>query len=204
MRTMGSHSIDLILTDPPYGIRYNSKRQDYFDKMQRDDFVPIHWLKQAFRILKVGAAAYVFCHWKTYPFLVKAASDAGFIVKDLIVVYKTNHGMGDLKSYAPQYELLLFLTKYEHEIDFTMTGRVSNVWFLSVLYSRSKRNHSTEKPFSWWKKPILFSSAVGDTILDPFCGAGSCGLTAQKLHRKFVGIEIDPKYASIAKNRLGI
>ena len=49
---------------------------------------------------------------------------------------------------------------------------------------------------------ILAGSAIGDTVLDPFAGAGTTGLVSARLKRKFVGIEINPEYVRIAKNRI--
>lgn len=49
---------------------------------------------------------------------------------------------------------------------------------------------------------IKAGSAEGDIILDPFFGAGTTGLVAQKLNRNFIGIELNPKYVAIADRRL--
>lgn len=49
---------------------------------------------------------------------------------------------------------------------------------------------------------ILAGSAVGDTVLDPFAGAGTTGLVASRLHRDFIGIELNPKYAEMARQRI--
>jgi site-specific DNA-methyltransferase (adenine-specific) len=49
---------------------------------------------------------------------------------------------------------------------------------------------------------ILLGSKIGDTILDPFMGSGTTGAVAKKLARKFIGIEIDDDYFTIAKNRI--
>ncbi len=49
---------------------------------------------------------------------------------------------------------------------------------------------------------IKAGSAEGDIILDPFFGAGTTGLVAQKLNRNFIGIELNPKYIAIAERRL--
>ena len=50
---------------------------------------------------------------------------------------------------------------------------------------------------------ISNSSVRGDTVLDPFMGCGSVGVACNNLGRSFIGIEIDEKYYSIAKERIG-
>ena len=49
---------------------------------------------------------------------------------------------------------------------------------------------------------IKAGSRAGDTILDPFAGAGTTGLVAEKLGRKFVGIELNPEYVDMAERRI--
>ena len=46
------------------------------------------------------------------------------------------------------------------------------------------------------------SSNEGDTVFDPFMGIGGCGVSCEKLGRKFIGIELNEKYFKIAKNRI--
>ena len=49
---------------------------------------------------------------------------------------------------------------------------------------------------------ILAGSRVGDTVLDPFCGAGTTGLVAARLRRSFIGIELNPEYAAMTERRI--
>ena len=52
------------------------------------------------------------------------------------------------------------------------------------------------------KRCILAGSAEGDTILDPFFGAGTTGLVASRLGRKYIGVELNPEYARMADERI--
>jgi DNA modification methylase len=49
---------------------------------------------------------------------------------------------------------------------------------------------------------ILAGSAEGDTVLDPFAGAGTTGIVCQKTGRDFIGIELNPEYAEMARKRI--
>lgn len=63
------------------------------------------------------------------------------------------------------------------------------------------RQHPTQKPVALMEWCIGFLPN-SKTILDPFMGSGTTGVAAVKLGRKFIGIEIDPKYYAIAKGRI--
>ena len=62
--------------------------------------------------------------------------------------------------------------------------------------------HPTEKPVSLAAYFIALHSKEGDVVLDPFMGSGAFGEAAVLAGRKFTGIEIDPKYFAIAKQRI--
>ncbi|MGN1339821.1 MAG: DNA methyltransferase, partial [Oscillospiraceae bacterium] len=62
----------------------------------------------------------------------------------------------------------------------------------------------TEKPVELMEYYIANSSKEGDIVLDPFMGAGSTGIAARNLNRKFIGFELDDKYFQTAKDRIEV
>jgi site-specific DNA-methyltransferase (adenine-specific) len=81
----------------------------------------------------------------------------------------------------------------------------SNMWTdLTVPFWSMPENteHPTQKPEKLLAKIILASSAPGDVVMDPFLGSGTTSVVAKKLGRRYVGIEIDAKFASISEKRL--
>ena len=66
----------------------------------------------------------------------------------------------------------------------------------------SGRYHDTEKPVELTDILVGNSSNEGDTVFDPFMGIGGCGVSCEKLGRKFIGVELDERYYEIAKNRV--
>ena len=62
--------------------------------------------------------------------------------------------------------------------------------------------HPTQKPEKLLAKLILASSSAGDVVLDPFLGSGTTSVVAKKLHRRYIGIEIEPQYCVWAEQRL--
>jgi DNA modification methylase len=50
---------------------------------------------------------------------------------------------------------------------------------------------------------ILAGSKAGDTILDPFCGSGTTGVVAVRRQRSFIGVELNPQYVELSRQRIG-
>ena len=65
-----------------------------------------------------------------------------------------------------------------------------------------KNGHPCPKPMSWMKWAISLVSLPGETVFDPFMGSGTTGAAAIQLGRRFVGVEIDPKYFDIARRQI--
>lgn len=63
--------------------------------------------------------------------------------------------------------------------------------------------HPTEKPVPLMRELLADFTKPAQTILDPFMGSGTTGVAAVNLGRKFIGIEIEPKYFDIACRRIG-
>ena len=81
----------------------------------------------------------------------------------------------------------------------------SNFWDdISIPYWSMPENtaHPTQKPEKLLAKLILASSNPGDVVFDPFLGSGSTSVTAKKLKRHYVGIEINKQYCVWAEKRL--
>ena len=58
-------------------------------------------------------------------------------------------------------------------------------------------------PWSIWNGSLIGGHCLGETILDPFCGSGTIPLAAHRHRRHSIGIEIDPLYAALARERIG-
>ena len=197
-------SVDLIVTDPPYLMDYQSnrrKKEDRFDKIKNDkgNYMLIQdYLEECHRIMKDNTAIYCFCSWHNIDFF-KNEFEKHFKLKNILVWNKNNHGTGDLKgSYAPKHEFILFGHKGRTLL---REKRIADVIDCPKI-SSNKLTHPTEKPQDLLEIFIKQSSDVGSIIFDGFMGTGSCGIVAKKLNRNFIGIELDEKYFNIAKNRL--
>jgi len=81
--------------------------------------------------------------------------------------------------------------------------QMRSVWAIGAIKSHEKKygKHPTQKPSELLKRLILASTNKGDLILDPFTGSSTTGIMANKLGRKFVGIDIESEYLDLSIKR---
>jgi DNA modification methylase len=180
--------VDLIVTDPPYGIDYQSSRRtdkaQWKDKIVGDKEFPL-WL---FDIAHPKNALYVWCRWDILPNLPKPKS---FIAWD-----KGVHSMGDLEGeWGRQWEACAFYPYEGHKFKYRPHDVIR-----TIRVNPANLVHPNEKPVSTIIGVI--DPNEGDSILDPFMGSGTTLRAAKDLGRKAIGIEIEEKYCEIAAKRL--
>ncbi len=125
------------------------------------------------------------------------ATKSGFRLHNILVWGKNNCTPN--RWYMKNVEFILFLYKGKA---FPINNFSSKQLLSFTNISGKKKLHPTEKPVDLLKVLISNSSKINQTVLDPFMGSGSTGVAAMNLNRKFVGIEIDSKYFTIAQGRL--
>ena len=82
-------------------------------------------------------------------------------------------------------------------------GLRRNWWVISNPYTGDTAGHPAPMPYSMAADHIATWTEAPELVIDPFCGSGTTGLAAVKLGRKFIGVEIEPKYFDIACRRVG-
>jgi site-specific DNA-methyltransferase (adenine-specific) len=199
INTLPDNCIDLVLTDPPYGMSYKSNyRKDKYESIENDS--NIEWLPEivegCFRVLKDGTHAYFFCSFHNIE-IFKSEIQKKFEFKNILVWMKNNTGMGDLDGdYAPQYEFCIYARKGSRKLN---GSRDSNI----IRYNKTGNNHHpTEKPVDLMAYLIKKSSNDGETVFDPFIGSGATAITCKMLNRKYIGCEISKKYCDTAIARV--
>jgi site-specific DNA-methyltransferase (adenine-specific) len=203
MKEIPDGSIDMVLTDPPYGMDFQSNRRVVnakFLKIANDN--NLNWvdsfIDECHRVMAVNSSIYFFCSWHNIDHF-KQAIERKFKLKNMIVWVKNNHGSGDLKGgYAPQHEIVFYACK----------GRVLNRGkrLPDVIYAdkipSAKLVHPTEKNISMLEIFVGQHTDAGMLVLDPFMGSGTTGVACINLNRNFIGIELDPDYHRIALERI--
>ncbi|MHA1868724.1 MAG: DNA-methyltransferase [Candidatus Heimdallarchaeaceae archaeon] len=212
MKEIEDKSIDLILTDPPYGIGYDEW-----------DILNTSFLKGCKRILKPNGQVFVFCGWSNVISVLKRGKDF-FILKDWII-YDRQKGRGTKKSLVSTREdILWFINSEEYtfnkdkaystivkktkgmgEKNKRKTRALTNVWTdvpPIVPWAKERTKHPTQKPEFLFKRILEVFSNEGDIVLDPFIGSGTTAVACKQLGRNFIGFEINKDYVKIANKRL--
>ena len=199
MKHIPDGSVDMILTDPPYGMSFVSGfRKVAFNAIANDS--SLEWIddlaSELHRITKDDTAHYVFCSYHHIDKF-KQAFERHFKIKNILTWVKNNTSMGDLKGdFAPKTEFILFMQKGRCLI---RGKRDCNV----LQYARTGNElHPTQKPVDMLEFLISKFSDESMVICDPFMGSGSTGVAAKNTNRKFIGIELDQNYFEIAKKRI--
>jgi len=200
LRRIESESVDFIITDPPYGIDYQSNwSQAKTPKIANDKKPFIWWLYDAFRVLTDGGGLLCFSRWDVQQIFIDAMKIAGFAVKSVVVWDRVAHGMGDLKSaFAPRHDTCIFAVKGSYAFP---NGRPQDVIRCQRI-DGSRLAHPNEKPVELMRKLIDATTKPGDLILDPFAGSGSTLVAAIKSGRRYIGIEISQQHCETARRRV--
>lgn len=200
MRMIPDGSVDLIIADPPYGMKYRSNfRKDKFDAITNDGDVSSDWIAEAYRTLKDGNAMYCYTRWDVFHEWREAIIDAGFTIKNVVVWFKKGGGLGDLKgAYMFNHEFIIYAVKGRHILN---GKRTNDVWEVSKD-APATYIHPTQKPVKLAETIIEKSSNIGDIVLVPFCGSGSDCVGAVQTGRNFTAFELETEYVTAANIRL--
>ena len=206
MKQIENESIDLIVTDPPYLIKYKTNRRknkdhDFCSEILNDnnEQLIIDYIRECYRILKNNTAMYMFCNCDKVDFFKQELENAGFKIKNMIIWVKNNWTAGDLKAqFGKQYEIIFLVNKGRKCFN---GKRITDVWMFDRI-SGKKQLHQNQKPVDLLKQCILKHSDENDIIFDGFMGSGSTGVACIETNRKFIGVELDKKYFEIAKERI--
>lgn len=198
-------SIDLLITDPPYGVRWQSNNRALpFAEIVGDDSTSagIGGLALSVPLLKNHRHAYIFGRWdfSTLPF-----SDSTELIWD-----KGQIGLGDLaQPWGPQHEYIQFLVLVRSEKnrrqnygDLSARMRQGSILRVPRRNAAAVVDHPTEKPVELLRRFVESSSLFDELVLDPFAGIGSTLVAAKLEGRRAIGIEIDERYCEIAAQRL--
>ena len=193
LKTLPDASVDFVLTDPPYFVRY----RDRSGRTVRNDGDPgrvLDAFNDVYRVLKPNSLCVSFYGWNRVEAFFAAWKGAGFTPVGHIVFHKT---------YASAQRFL----RYSHESAYVLAkGRPERPAdpLSDVLPWRYSGNHShpTEKAVATITPIIAAFTRTGDVVADPFAGSGSTLVAAALLGRRYIGIELEQKYCELARRRL--
>lgn len=234
LQQISDESVDLLFVDPPYNIGKNfagrkdkwKTDKDYLDWCYK-------WIDLCIKKVKPNGSIYLMTSTQFMPYFDLYVRDKLTILSRIVWSYDSS-GVQAKSYFGSMYEPILFCVKNKNSYTFNSdeilveaktgskrklidyrknppqpykTEKVpGNVWaFTRVRYRMEEyENHPAQKPIALLERVIKASSNPGDTVLDPFCGTFTTCFVAQKLNRRFIGIEIQEEYLKIGLRRLGI
>ena len=202
--------VDAVVTDPPYeavtqdkwGILARIEYRDFNDFGL--DFRAIDEIRPAVATMLANAAngwAIVFCQAEGVRAWRDVFQAAGVKYKRAMVWVKPD-AMPQFNGQGPSvgFENMVAVWCGVGHSKWNGGGRPGV--FTYCKNSGGKHEHPTQKPLPLINEIVSLFSDVGQQILDPFMGSGTTGVACAKLGRKFIGIEIEPKYFDIACKRI--
>jgi DNA modification methylase len=192
---------------------------DQFASFSAYDEFTERWLRACRRVLKDDGTLWVIGSYHNIYRVGRILQDLGYWMLNDVVWVKTNP-MPNFRGvrFCNAHETILWCKKSKSQKRYTFNyhalrnlndeKQMRSDWELPLctgserLMEDGQKLHATQKPEALLYRVVLASTNPGDVILDPFFGTGTTGAVAQRLRRKWIGIERDPKYAAAARERL--
>jgi len=165
--------VDAVVTDPPYGIGANKQT---LGKGKKEFDRGGDWDSERPDLSWIAGRSWKWCVWGGNYF-----ADVLGPTNHVLVWHKLNDG----RSFS--------------ECEFAWTNFGNQTRIKQHHWSGEEKQHPTQKPVRIMEWCV---GMVGGTVLDPFMGSGTTGVACANLGRKFIGIEIEPKYFDIACKRI--
>ncbi len=207
MKELKENSIDFVLTDPPFnvGLEYegiNDSMEDYAYSVWC-----MNWLTQMTRVMKEGSYAIVFTGDKKLYWLAKAITDLATLEFHHFFKWYKPNAQGGLHgtNFFNRVGLAFVLSKGKANIkSINRKTLYQDIVICNSTKSTDKDavDHPARRPVSLYKHIIQGFTKEGDTVLDCFLGSGTTGIACESIGRKWVGIELVPKYVDICKKRI--
>ena len=211
IRKIESHSVALIVTDPPYelqqhgekaGSAFGQKGRDYhkgIDHLQTG--ISDEMLREMLRVC-INPNMYIFCSKDQLPQLLNFALQ-NKLSYDLLTWHKTNPVPTCNNKYLSDTEYIVFMRKGANIYGSYESKRK---YFITATNTEDKKawGHPTPKPVQIVRTLIENSSKEGDLILDPYMGSASTAVAAMQSGRHFIGFEIDKGYFDKACERIEV
>ena len=234
LRELPDGSVDLVFADPPYNLqlqadlyRPNMTRVDAvddawdkFSSFAEYDAFTRAWLGECRRVLKDTGTLWVIGSYHNIFRVGTAVQDLGYWILNDVIWVKHNP-MPQFRGvrFTNAHETLIWAQKvrgarytfnYKAMKALNEDLQMRSDWYLPIctgqerLKENGQKAHPTQKPEALLYRVLLATTRPGDTVLDPFFGTGTTGAMALRLKRHFVGIEREPRYVRLARERLEV
>lgn len=216
---LADNSIDLIVTDPPYGIsgdkldkHYNRNEDNVISgyvEVAETDYpnFSLAWIKEAERVLKPGGSIYIVSGYTHLRHILNALAETSLEERNHII-WKYNFGVYTKTKYVSSHYHILYYTKPFGKVTFNTYAFYADsekdeaggslnyqdredVWIINREYKPGQIKNKNELPKSLLTKIIMYSSNPDDMVCDFFLGSFSTAKVAIGLGRNACGFEIN-------------
>ncbi len=200
MKEIKDNSVDCIITDPPYSTptvtAFGRKKVLNLADLSIQERFFREIKNEIERILKPNGRVFIFCDDKYYPILFAVFYD--WQNKNMVIWDKGKIGMGN--PFRKQHELIFYVNR--ESFNYNRTENITH--YPTILKCSSEKNkvHGAQKPLKLIEDLIVGFTNEGDLVLDMFLGSGTTGVACKNLNRNFIGIELNPEYCDMAKERI--
>ncbi len=230
MKIFPSKSIDLVITDPPFGIDFKAKRENYnrkssrvlegYNEIKGNDYYEFtyDWMSEIKRVLKDSGSMYIFSGWNYLKDILNALEELNFITINHII-WKYQFGLVTSRKYVTSHYHCLYVCLDDKKRKFFPYTRFAkdakdkkgsslhyqdkeDVWVINREYWNGDIKTPTKLPAEVIKKILAHSSKEGDVVLDPFLGSGQVAVVSKMEKRNYVGFEIVKEYFDFINERL--
>ncbi|MHB1050495.1 MAG: DNA-methyltransferase [Bacteroidota bacterium] len=213
------NSVDLIVTDPPYGIAGDTLHKHYrrnekhviggYVEVPQNEYAQfsIDWITQAERILRPGGSMYIVSGYTHLSHILNALHGTKLNTVNHLV-WKYNFGVYTKKKYISSHYHILYCVKTGKPPTFNTYCRFGqkekdakngslnyldreDVWTINREFKPGRKKNKNELPSALLTKMIQYSSNEGDSVCDLFLGSFSTAKIAIGLNRKAIGFEIN-------------
>lgn len=201
-KLMDGRKANLILTDPPYGVSFQSSDglSIQNDSIKGEEFYQflLSAMQNMALVLENGGAAYVF-HADTEGLnFRKAFVDAGFHLAGCCIWVKNSLVLGR-SDYQWQHEPVLYGFLQNGKHPWYSDRKQTTIWNFDK--PKRNKNHPTSKPLDLLAYPISNSTQANAIVIDTFGGSGSTLMACEQSNRICCTMELDEKYASVILRR---
>jgi site-specific DNA-methyltransferase (adenine-specific) len=227
MQSLPGECIDLVISDPPFGIGFSSEKANYNRKREfvMDGYVDLPkdsyydftflWVREATRLLKETGSLFVFSGWNNLESILRAVRENGLHTINHIV-WKYEFGVYARNKFVTSHYHIIYCSKANdrgkrtfntdayHSDTKNQYSDMQDVWFIKRDRSPGTVKTPTKLPYKLIEKLVLYTSNPGDTVLDPFAGSGIVAGVCNQYGRNWVGFEIVSEYAAFANRNYSI
>jgi site-specific DNA-methyltransferase (adenine-specific) len=219
MRDLPAGSVDAVITDPPYssggayrGDRMQSTIAKYVQTTSvdtwRDPFTGDNrdqrgflvwcamWMGEARRVTKPGGLIACFTDWRQLPTMTDALQCGGWVWRGIATWWKPG-----IRMQRGRFSLSAEYVVFGSNGDVAEGEQSPQNVFSCAPVNGDDKTHIAEKPVSvvnW----VMGVTPKGSTVLDPFMGSGTCGVSATQMGRDFIGFDIAAEYVDTARRRI--